>query len=177
MKEIAKLKDLLLIDTQNVEEHKQVASARVVDASKHEILACVKKTGASGKAELIVAMEKTIVEHELEYYNNHRLMKASLQTDLNELAAIEWQLGIVDDPTQYKHVNAAYSLPKSRSQGLPLDEARQSFRSHIARLNNQAKAPLSDAAKEIIDIRKTATGVAEKDYIARQAKTLGVEPA
>ena len=177
MKEIEKLKGLLLSDADRAKKHKEAPTARVVDASKHEILAWIKKTGASGNAELIVAMEKAIVEHELEYYNNHRLMKASLQTDLNELAAIEWQLGIVDDPTQYKHVNAAYSLPKSHSQGLPLDEARQSFRSHIARLNNQAKAPLSDSAKEIIEIRKTATGAAEKDYIARQAKTLGVEPA
>ncbi len=177
LQEIKKLQSLLVADAARVEKHKQSSSGRIVSASKNELLASIKKISSSGSAELIITMEITLVEHDLEYYDNHRLMKASLKADLKELAVIKRQLAIVDDLEQYKHIDAAYSLPKSRKQGLPLDEARQSFRSHSARLDNQAKSPLSDTEKESIDARKTATNVAEKDYIERQARTLGVELA
>ena len=54
-------------------------------------------------------------------------MADSLKAALNEFAALEQQLDMVDKPEQYKPVDAAYSLPKSRNKGLPMDEARQSF--------------------------------------------------
>ena len=161
----------------HIEKHREAPTALPVARFRNNLLTAIKEVSANGNAELIIAAEIALVKHDLEYYDNHRLMKASLKADLNELAVIKRQLAIVDDLEQYRHINAAYSLPKSRKQGLPLDEARQSFRSHSARLDNQAKSPLSDAEKESIDVRKTATGIAEKDYIARQARTLGIELA
>ena len=172
MKEI---QDLLLVGASRIKKHRQAPTALPVAEFRNNLLTAIKRISAKGNAELIVGMEIALVEHDLEYYDNHRLMKASLETDLSELAVIKRQLDIIDDLEQYKHVDAAYSLPKSRKQGLPLDEARQAFRSHSARLDNQAKSPLSDAEKESIDVRKTATSIAEKNYIERQARTLGVE--
>ncbi|MDR3323177.1 MAG: hypothetical protein LBS89_03135 [Zoogloeaceae bacterium] len=57
---------------------------------------------------------------------------------------------------------------------MPLDEARQAFKSHYARLSNLDKSRLSDDDKKIIDARKTNIFNAIKLYIQRQAKTLGV---
>ena len=62
-----------------------------------------------------------------------------------------------------------------RKQGLPLDEARQAFASHRARLGNYVKYRLEETEKQFIRERRKALGTAEKDYIARQAKALGVE--
>lgn len=56
-----------------------------------------------------------------------------------------------------------------------MDEARQSFRSHSARLGNLDKSRLDDTEKQIIDARRAALSAAESDYIKRQARTLGVE--
>ena len=71
----------------------------------------------------------------------------------------------------------AEALPKNRKQGLPLDEARQSFTSHRARLGNYVKYRLEENEKQLVRERRKALGIAEKDYIRRQAKTLGVELA
>ena len=60
-------------------------------------------------------------------------------------------------------------------QGLPLDEARQSFASHRTRLGNYVSYRLEDTEKQFVRERRKALGIAEKNYIARQAKTLGVE--
>ncbi len=177
LKEIEKLKDLLLVDVTNVEAHTQVASARVVADSKNKLLVSVKEIGGNGKAELIVALEKALVKHDLEFYANSPMMTGSLKTALSEFSVIEQKLGIVDDPEKYKQVDEDCSLPKNRSKGLPIDEARQVFRSHFARLGNLDKSPSDDIQKQIIHARRTALGIAEKDYIARQAKTLGVDLA
>ena len=66
------------------------------------------------------------------------------------------------------------SLPKNRQKGLPIDEARQSFRSHYARLANLDKSRLDDDEKEIIDARQEMFALAKSLYIAEQEITLGI---
>ncbi|WP_072282003.1 hypothetical protein [Rappaport israeli] len=56
-----------------------------------------------------------------------------------------------------------------------MDEARQSFKSHFARLVNMDKSRLDDDEKKIIDARKSMISTAQKLYMARQANTLGVD--
>ena len=79
------------------------------------------------------------------------------------------------DPGQYQIISEDHTFPKNRRQGLPLDEVRQAFKSHRARLTNYLKYRLEDTEKQVIQARIKALSVVEKDYIARQAKTLGVE--
>ena len=90
---------------------------------------------------------------------------------------IERQLGKVDDPAKYKATDQSFGLAKNRSKGLPLDEARQAFKSHYARLVNLDKAPLDDLQKKLIEARKSGFHRAQQQYIERQANTLGVELA
>ena len=89
-------------------------------------------------------MEKALAQHDLEYYANSKTMIGRLKTALSEFAMIERQLGKVDDLVKYKDTDQSFGLAKNRSQGLPLDEARQAFKSHYARLVNLDKAPLDD---------------------------------
>jgi hypothetical protein len=92
-----------------------------------------------------------------------------------ELAAIEKLLAIVNDKTCYRQIDQAHILPQNRENGLPLDKARQAFKSHHARQGNLDKAKLSEDEKKIIAARKSNMLNAGKLYAQRQARTLGTE--
>ena len=167
----------MLLGALSVKEHIEAPTAKKVAQFRQTLLTDVKAISASGSAELIVAMEKALVQHDLEYYANSKTMIGSLNTALNEFAMIERQLAKIDDPEKYKATDQSFGLAKNRSKGLPLDEARQTFKSHYARLVNLDKAPLDDLQKKLIEARKSGFYRAQQQYIARQAKTLGVDLA
>lgn len=164
-------------------KQRKTQAAQGVAEFKKTLLTALKEVSINGSAELIVTMEQAIVQHDLEYYTNSATMKGSLNNALSELEIIRKKLAIVDDlPAAGRpgaiqgHRRKFYSGQKPQ-QGLPVDEARQSFKSHFARLVNLDKAPLDDLDKQIIEVRKSAIHRAQKQYIARQARTLGVELA
>ena len=160
-----------------VDEHREAPSAaKLVDARK-ALIAYVREIAASGKAEAIIEMEKDFIQNDLEHYAraDDKEMIGSLNAALLGVAAIKQQLELVDDPQKYQAIDRGHALPKNRKQGLPLDEARQSFSSHRARLGNYVKYRLEETEKQLVRERKKALGIADKDYIARQARTLGVE--
>ena len=174
MKTIEDIIKLLGVGVLSVKKHRQASTAQAVTEFRQTLLADVKAISESGSAELVVAMEKALVQHDLEYYANSKTMIGSLNTALSEFAMIERQLAKVDDPEKYKATDQSFGLAKNRSKGLPLDEARQAFKSHYARLVNLDKAPLDDLQKKLIEARKSGFHRAEQQYIARQARTLGV---
>ena len=177
MKTVEDIRKLLGVGVLSVKKHGKASTARDVAEFRQTLLTDVKAISESGSAELIVAMEKALVQHDLEYYANSKTMIGSLKTALNEFAMIERQLGKVDDPEKYKATDQSFGLAKNRSKGLPLDEARQAFKSHYARLINLDKAPLDDLQKKLIEARKSGFHRAQQQYIERQARTLGVAPA
>ena len=169
------IKRSLATEAQAIAKNRATPSARELVDARKALLARIKEIAATGKAELIVEMEKDFIQNDLDRYAkaNDKEMTGSLNAALLGVAAIEQQLEIVDDPERYKAIDRGHGLPKNRKQGLPLDEARQSFASHRARLGNYVKYRLEETEKQIIHERRRAQGIAEKDYIARQAKTLG----
>ena len=169
------IKRPLATEAQAIAKNRATPSARELVDARKALLARIKEIAATGKAALIVEMEKDFIQNDLDRYAkaNDKEMTGSLNAALLGVAAIEQQLEIVDDPEGYKAIDRGYGLPKNRKQGLPLDEARQSFASHRARLGNYVKYRLEETEKQIIHERRRALGIAEKNYIARQAKTLG----
>ena len=166
---------ILAFEAALVEERNKTSASQRLAGFSNQLLFFIKDTARGGNAERIVALEKTIIKNDLDRYSNSKPMADSLKAALNEFAVIERQLGMVDKPEQYKPVDAACSLSKNRAKDLPMDEARQSFRSHSARLGNLDKSRPDDTEKQIIDTRRAALSTAERDYIKRQARTLGVE--
>ena len=164
-------------ELQAVNKHKGVASAQELVDARKALLTCVKETTASGNVEAIIKMERDFLENDLNHYAkaHDKEMIGSLKAGLEGITAIEQQLEIVDDPEKYKAVDRAHTMRRNRKQGLPVDEARQAFGSHRARLTNYLKADLEETKKQVIQARIKALSVVEKDYIERQAKTLGVE--
>ena len=170
---------LLMLEASSVNEHREAPSAeKLVDARK-VLIAHVKEIAASGNAEAIIKMEKDFIQNDLDRYAraDDKEMIGSLNAALLGVAAIKQQLELVDDPQKYQAIDRGYALPKNRKQGLPLDEARQSFASHRARLGNYVKYRLEETEKQLVRERSKALNIAEQDYIARQARTLGVERA
>jgi hypothetical protein len=151
------------------------AAAKKLKKERAALLEQVREIGKSGDPALMVAIEKVIVNGDLEHYANSKGMVSSLDAAITELTGIEKLLAVVDDKQEYSRVDRAYSFSKNRENNLPLDEARQAFKSHHARLNNLDRARLSEDEKKIIDARKSNIFQAGKRYTERQAKTLGVE--
>ena len=167
---------LLGLEAVAVERHREAPSAAKLVDTRKDLIAHVKEIAASGNAEAIIEMEKDFIQNDLERYAkaDDKEMTGSLNASLLGVAAIKQQLELVDDPQKYQAIDRGYALPKNRKQGLPLDEARQSFASHRARLGNYVKYRLEEAEKQLVRERIKALGIAEQDYIARQARTLGV---
>ena len=160
-----------------VKRHRGVPSAEELVDTRKALIAHVKEIAASGNAEAIIEMEQDFIQNDLARYAraDDKEMIGSLNAALLGVAAIKQQLELVDDPQKYQAIDRGYALPKNRKQGLPLDEARQSFTSHRARLGNYVKYRLEETEKQLVRERRNALSIAEQDYIARQAKTLGVK--
>ena len=172
-------KRLLGYEAVAVERHREVPSAAKLVGTRKVLIAHVKEIAASGNAEAIIEMEKDFIQNDLDRYakTDDKEMTGSLNAALLGVAAIKQQLEMVDDPQKYQAIDRGHALPKNRKHGLPLDEARQSFVSYRARLGNYVKCRLEENEKQLVRERRKALGIAEKDYIRRQAKTLGVELA
>ncbi|MDR3299805.1 MAG: hypothetical protein LBU43_07365 [Candidatus Accumulibacter sp.] len=150
------LNRLLTVEEGFVIELETTRVAEQLQEVRNKLLEHIRKVGRSGDLSLIVTTELVIVEGDLSRCANSQSMTNSLKTAINEIAAIERHIAIVDNQDKYRAVDQAYSLPKNRKSGLPLDEARQALASHYARLNNLDKSRLDDNEKKVIDARKSA---------------------
>lgn len=141
--------------------------------TRKKLLNHIREIVKTSDAPLMIATELAILQNDFDRYANSRAMESSLQSAINEMEVIRRHFAIIHTPA-YATVNAAFSLPKNRQKGLPLDEARQSFRSHYARLANLDKSRLDDDEKEIIDARQEMFGVAQEIYTGCQLQVLGI---
>lgn len=166
--------NFLLEESFRIEETNQTPEAKNLSDTRKKILNNLKELGKNTDAELIVETEKQILQFDLSHHANSAAMKNSLKNAVNELNVILHHLKVIEDPEAYKAVDEAYSLPKNRQNGLPVDEARQAFKSHFARLVNLDKSRLNDEEKRIIDVRKANINVAKKLYIEKQQQVLDI---
>jgi hypothetical protein len=171
---LVKVQNLLVLEGGLIETLANSEEAKDLSTLRGSLLARIREVGKRGDLPQIVATEKAIIEDELKNHANSKSMVASLNAALAELTAIESLLAIVDDRHEYSRIDQAHLLPKNREKGLPLDEARQAFRSHHARLGNLEKARLSSDEKAIIEARKDNMLIANRHYAQRQARTLGI---
>ncbi|MDR1275643.1 MAG: hypothetical protein LBL72_04580 [Candidatus Accumulibacter sp.] len=142
-KRLSRLQRVLALESSLYKEWAGSRLARRLGKTLGGFLAYIENVGKSEDLALIIAVEKAIVENELVEYANSKGMVSSLNAALEELTAIEGLLEIVGDPVKYSPVNQSHILSKNREKGLPLDEARQAFKSHTARLSNLDKSRLA----------------------------------
>ena len=150
----------------------QVISRAVIK----QISRYVAEIGKTGNAKLMLEYELALLQEERKNLSNSKVQEGSLDTAIE---AAKITLGLfekVQSPESYRAIDESHGTRKRRSGGLPLDEAREFFKSHNSRLLNLTKSILSDEEKELIDIRRANIRKAGKMYIALQQKTLGIAP-
>ena len=136
----------------------------------------VAEIGKTGDARYILGTELVLLQEERDNLSNARVQEGSLDTAIEGLTITLDLLEKVRSPESYRSIDKAHGTRKRRSGGLPLDEAREFFKSHNGRLLNLNKSILSDEEKELIDIRRANIRKAGKMYIALQQQTLGIAP-
>ena len=119
MKTVEDIIKQMVLGATHVVKHREAPTAQAVTEFRQTLLTDVKAISESGSAELIVAMEKALAQHDLEYYANSKTMIGSLKTALSEFAMIERQLGKVDDPEQYKATDQSFGLAKIAARACP----------------------------------------------------------
>jgi hypothetical protein len=164
-----------------IRENTAIAEARETDTAQRIAitqavqLVAVQAVGRSGDVATIVTGERILLQNELDQHANSAGMKASLTTALEEIRAIERHLPLVVDHAQYQSVNDTHLLRDNRRGGLPDDEARQAFRSQIARLGNLDKSRLSPEEKSVIAARRQNFQIADALYQRLQRQALGLQ--
>ncbi len=128
-----------------------------------------------GETEHILEAERILLVQEQEHLVGSQAMASSLNIAIKELDAALSTLERVRDPDAYQSVADSFSLDKNRVGGLPRDEARQFFRSHLARLGNLDKGRLSDSERDVLKARMFNIRTAEHQYKKLQEQALGIE--
>ena len=136
----------------------------------------VAEVGKTGDAQRILKTELAVLQEERDNLSNATVQEGSLDTAIEGLTVTLDLLEQVRSPESYRIVDKHHITRKRRSGGLPLDEAREFFKSHNSRLLNLNKAILSDEEKELIDIRRANIRKAGKMYITLQQQALGITP-
>ena len=120
--------------------------------------------------------ELAVMQEERDHLSNSAVQEGSLGTAIEGGKITRGLQEKVRSPENYRAIDEAHGSRKRRSGGLPLDEARELFKSHNSRLLNLNKAILSDEEKELIDVRRANIRRADKIYIALQQQALGIAP-
>jgi glutamine synthetase adenylyltransferase len=125
----------------------------------------------------------------LKLFNSERLLLVHLrQTDANspeEVKSLEAAINQLDesiecfkaiqaDPAAYKKMAATYPS-KHKEAGLPMDAAREFFRSHTTRLNNSLAAKGTDSEKNLLRQRKENLKVIRECYIEFQKQAMDLQ--
>ena len=147
------------------------------EAAGMQQLSQVKSIGKSNSIDDILTAEFYLMALERENLANSPAMRRSLDMAVAEIKILQKMVERVREPETYQKIDLDHERPKDRTGPLPNDSGRQIFRSHLARLLNQDKAPLDLIDKKIIDARRANMRVAEKAYIALQHTALGIAPA
>ena len=165
--------------------HRSRNARKIVSSSEDQIVsrAIIKRLsnhvaeiGKTGDDRRILKTELAILQEERNYLSNSTVQRGSLDTAIEGARITLDLLEQVRSPGSYSIVDKHHRSRKRRSGGLPLDEAREFFKSHNSRLLNLDKAILSDEEKELIDIRRANIRKAGKMYIALQQQALGITP-
>jgi hypothetical protein len=119
--------------------------------------------------------ERLLLTHSLQFDANSPEEKNSLQSAIGQLDECRRSFNILtSNPVAYKETAGTYSSKKTEA-GLPLDAAREFFKSHSTRLSNILSGKSSHYEKVLVRQRKDNLQVIREAYVELQRKALGLE--
>jgi hypothetical protein len=123
----------------------------------------------------MLAQERLILTHSLEFDANSHEEKNSLQNAIAQLDECRICFkALAANPAAYKEMAATYPL-KKKEGGLPIDAAKDFFRSHSTRLGNILSGKSSEFEKRMVRQRKENLQIIKDVYVELQRKALGME--
>ena len=173
-----RLLDSLYSEKLNTDAEAASPLRAATNEDRKELLVLVKEANASKEIDLILAVEKAFLTNNLNQYSNSTGMASSLKEAITGVEQTQLLLEVMRDPDQsrYDLINQTHGMSKSRcADGMPKDDGRKFFPSHIIRLKNLDKSNLSVEEKQIITERQAMLRTAQKVYIRHQHQTLGKE--
>lgn len=119
--------------------------------------------------------ERLMLTHSLKFDANSQEEKNSLKAAIEQLdesrSCFE---SLTTDPEAYKKNEKTYPS-KKKEAGLPLDAARDFFKSHTTRLTNILTGKSSHYEKVLVRQRKENLNIVKDAYVELQRKALGIE--
>ncbi len=135
----------------------------------------LRKQAKIGDISAMLADERLILSHTLEFSANSPQEKNSLKSAIAQLdEAHKCFENLLADPEAYKKNEPSFST-KKKSAGLPLDAAREFFASHNTRLDNLLAGKSSHYEKLLFTQRKDNLYIIREAYVELQRKALGME--
>ena len=130
-----------------------------------------------GEVEELLEAEETYLVQELQRFADTAGTATGLEQGLKGLAEAQAMVSIARDREAYQRVDAVYRANANRRGGVPLDDARRFFASHIARLGNETRTRKPPGEKDVLAARLANMRAAERLYRGLQMRALGLRRA
>lgn len=170
--------DLLEYLNRKLNAHDRVIRSSVQKAHDKAAMDMVTYLRQQAKDKNIASMlydERLILTHSLQFDANSKEEKSSLNSAIAQLDESRQCFdSLLSNPAAYNEMQTTYPT-KKKEAGLPLDAARDFFKSHSTRLSNILSGKSSHFEKVLVRQRKDNLQVIRDAYVELQRKALGME--
>lgn len=164
-----------ILEQVSLKDLQESSDYKYTDKHRQVLYEELKTIGKSRQIDQILEAEKLFLLNDQSNYIGSSAQGKAIANALSELAAASNAYQKVLSPDSYKEINDNLQSHKSRSGDLPLDEARQFFKSNSVRILNWDKGKMSVSERSILEARKANMLTAQTIYIGLQRKALGLE--
>ncbi|MGL4209647.1 MAG: hypothetical protein ACRCTY_09705 [Candidatus Adiutrix sp.] len=146
------------------------------EANVMKTVHCLRDGAKTDDIDLLLSQESALMSMRLENSANSKEEVNSLKMGMEQIEACRKSLDILRGaPEDYKD-KVAQTYAKRVEAGLPIDSAREFFKSHPTRLQNLLSSEASHADKALYRQRRENVNSMQDIYIGLQQKALGIEP-
>ena len=158
--------------TANYHETWSGESGMVAATARVGLLPLLREAAELRDIELLLEIERTFLETELEYLVHTRESLGSFNLAIRQMRAALAMLDHVRAPADYQWAEAHFTLPTNLVNGLPKDEAHEFFSSHRSRLGNALKIPPEKSKANLLNARISNIRLARDIYMDMQRQAL-----
>ena len=150
--------------------------ARNMADARARFLSLLQEAAELRDIDLLLRVERTFMELELEHIAHARKNISSLNRGIRQIDAAIIMLGRVRDPDRYEDVDFYYTLSDDlvRHSDLPKDAAHKFFGSHRTRLDNVETGPLDESQTALLEARSSNMRLARTIYVELQQQALAI---
>jgi hypothetical protein len=170
--------ELLLLMSRNSASRKLLEASLLQKRYELAVLATLRRLrqdAADHNTAQLIENEKLMVSHTLAKDANSPEEVKSLKNAAMQIDECKRAFDVLkNDPEAYKKAEPTYSSKRKDYSGLPLDAAREFFKSHKTRLDNNLRSAGHHTDKLLLRQRKDNLEILERHYIEMQKQALGI---